>query len=61
MKFLQAIKKWNWTLFLVMMCTAMIGAMQNKNVESFKEAFVLGLIGGFVFGLPWAILSRDEH
>ena len=56
---LTKIKKWNWTLFLVIICTAEMGAMGNKNIESISSAFLFGLIAGTVLGLPLAILTKD--
>ena len=52
-------KKWNWTLFLVIICTAEMGAMGNKNIESISSAFLFGLIAGTILGLPLAILTKD--
>lgn len=53
------IKKWNWTLFLVIICVAEMGAMGNKNIESISSAFLFGLIAGTILGLPLAILTKD--
>ena len=56
---LTEIKKWNWTLFLVIICTAEMGAMGNKNIESISTAFLFGLVAGTILGLPLAILTKD--
>jgi energy-converting hydrogenase Eha subunit H len=56
---LAKIKKWNWTLFLVIICTAEMGAMGNKNIESISSAFLFGLVAGTILGLPLAILTKD--
>lgn len=56
---LNKIKKWNWTLFLVIICTAEMGAMGNKNIESIGNAFLFGLVAGTILGLPLAILTED--
>jgi hypothetical protein len=56
---LTEIKKWNWTLFLVIICTAEMGAMGNKNIESISTAFLFGLAAGTILGLPLAILTKD--
>lgn len=45
-------------LFLVVICTAEIGALSNANIESISDALLIGLIPGLVFGLPLAILTR---
>lgn len=45
-------------LFLVVICTAEIGALSNTNIESIGDALLIGLIPGLVFGLPLAILTR---
>jgi hypothetical protein len=55
---IKKIKKWNWMLFLVVICTAEIGALSNTNIESIGDALLIGLIPGLVFGLPLAILTR---
>jgi hypothetical protein len=51
-------ENWNWMLFLVVICTAEIGALSNANIESISDALLIGLIPGLVFGLPLAILTR---
>lgn len=56
---LTKIKKWNWALFLVIICTAEMGAMGNKNIESISSAFLFGLVAGTILGLPLAILTKD--
>lgn len=53
------VKKWNWTLFVVIICTAEMGAMGNKNIESISSAFLFGLISGAILGIPLAILTKD--
>lgn len=56
---LTEMKKWNWTLFVVIICTAEMGAMGNKNIESISSAFLFGLVAGTILGLPMAILTKD--
>lgn len=56
---LTKIKKWNWSLFFVVICTSEMGAMGNKNIESISSAFLFGLVAGTILGLPMAILTKD--
>lgn len=58
---LTEIKKWNWPLFVVIICTAEVGAMGNKNIESYGNAFLFGLVAGTILGLPLAILTKDVN
>lgn len=58
-KMLIEIKKWNWPLFVVIICTSVIGAMGNKNIESYSTDFLFGLVAGTLLGLPMAILTKD--
>lgn len=55
------IKKWNWSLFVVIFCTAEIGALTNKSCESIGSALLFGLIMGIVIGLPMAILTKHDN
>jgi cytosine/uracil/thiamine/allantoin permease len=52
-------KRWNWTAYLVVLCTCLIGVMANENCKSLIEAFILGLIGGNFFGLTIAWVTMD--
>lgn len=54
-------KKWNWSGFVVTMLICLMGAMGNKSCKSLGDAFLLGIIGGVVFGLPIAILTKDQE
>jgi hypothetical protein len=54
------IKKWNWSLFFVIICVSEIGTLLNKNIEAISEALLVGLITGIVFGLPIAIITRSR-
>lgn len=54
-------KRWNWGAFFVFFCVSMIGAMGNKNIVSFQDALLLGVIGGCVIGLPIAWLTMDNE
>lgn len=52
-------KRWNWTAYLVVLCTCLMGAMANENCKSLTEAFILGLIGGNFFGITIAWVTMD--
>jgi hypothetical protein len=52
-------KRWNWTAYLVVLCTYLMGAMANENCKSLTEAFILGLIGGNFFGITIAWVTMD--
>lgn len=58
-KVITSSKKWNWTLFFVVLCTAEIGAMANENIESIGGSFLFGLIAGTILGLPMAIITKN--
>lgn len=59
-KMFRYLKKWNWTLFFVIMLTALIGAMGNKSAKTLEEAFLLGIIGGTILGIPLAWITKDN-
>lgn len=59
-KKMNRIKKWNWTVFFVLICTCLIGALQNQNIETTSQALLFGLIAGICLGLPTAIITRDR-
>ena len=56
---IKKIKKINWSLFLVVICTAEIGAMGNDSFKSISSAFLFGLLAGTIIGLPLAIITKD--
>lgn len=53
-------KKWNWGGFLVCICMCEIGAMGNKSIPSFGQAFLFGLVAGIIFGLCFAYVTREN-
>lgn len=53
-------KRWNWTIYLVMLAVCLMGAMANENCKSLSESFILGLIGGNFFGFIFAWITMDE-
>ncbi len=53
-------KNWNWTFFIIIFCTAMLGAMSNESVKSIMDALLLGSILGVIAGLPMAYLTRKD-
>lgn len=54
------IKKWNWTVFIVMVCTGELGALSNKTFHSINQALIFGLIIGSIMGLLMAIITKDH-
>ena len=58
---MSKIKKWNWSGFIFVMLICLMGAMSNKNCKTIGEAFILGIIGGVLFGLPIAIITKDKN
>ena len=52
-------KRWNWSLLLVIICVSEIGALQNMNFNNLLNALLFGLIAGIIIGLPFAILTRE--
>ena len=54
------IKKWNWTIYFVMVCLGVAGAMANKTIPSITEALIFGLIVGNIFGLLFAYGTRED-
>jgi hypothetical protein len=57
---LEKIKKWNGALFIVVFCTCLIGGLLNKSFVKIEEGLLFGAICGLIFGIPMAILTRDE-
>jgi len=56
---INGFKRWNWTAYLVVLCTCLMGAMANENCKSLTEALILGLTGGNLFGLTIAWVTMD--
>jgi predicted ABC-type sugar transport system permease subunit len=53
-------KKWNWSLFLIILCVGNIGALSNKNFETIPIALLFGTAFGLVFGLLMAYITRED-
>lgn len=53
-------KKWNWSLFLVIACLSYAGSLMNKNNVAIMDAFVIGSVFTIIFGLPLAYITKDE-
>jgi len=58
---MKYIKKWNWSLFVVVLCLSEIGALTNKSFKNVDEALIIGLIFAILLGIPMAILTRDDE
>lgn len=58
--FIGFFKRWNWTAYFFILIFCLMGAMANKNCASLKDAFILGLIGGNIFGLTIAWVTISE-
>lgn len=54
------LKKWNWTLFIIIMCCAYCGVCCNHSISDIKTVFIIGTLLGLPFGLIWAYLAKDE-
>lgn len=54
-------KKWNWALFVVIICVCCIGALGNKNTPDIKSAFILASVFGIPLGLFMAWLTKDDE
>lgn len=57
---INKIKKWNWSIYIFILCICILGSLSNKNYENLFHAFIFGLIFGNVFGLFMAILTRED-
>lgn len=60
MMLLQKLKKWNWTIFVVILLVACMGALENKSISNFAEGIILVLGFGVPIGLVWAWLTKSE-
>jgi len=58
---MRKIKKWNWTLFVVVLCIFEISALTNTSITNTSAALLFGLIAAVLFGLPMAILTKDDN
>ena len=58
-KFMLELSRWNWSLFFVILCMSFAGGLSNKNCARISDSLILGLIGGILFGLPMAILTKE--
>lgn len=53
-------RKWNWSLFVVIVLLCCIGALQNKTITNFKDGAILVLIFGLPIGLGMAWMTKDN-
>jgi hypothetical protein len=56
---INKMKKWNWTLFVVIMCVSGAGALGNKGFTSIKQALFISCCIGLPLGLAAAYETRD--
>lgn len=56
---MRELKKWNWTLFFVIMIASFGGALSNKTIPDIGTGFIFALIFGIPIGLLWAWISKD--
>ena len=59
-KIINYIKSLNWTLLFVCICMTTLGAASNENFHSISIVLLVGLVSGIIFGLPMAIIGRDD-
>ncbi len=59
MKVWKTIKSWNWSNFVFILGLSLMAALGNKNVDSLKDALILGAVGGVIIGLPFAVAGKD--
>lgn len=52
-------KKWNWTLGLVVFCMSFFGSLANPNYTSISDALIVGGIMGVIFGIIMAWMFKD--
>lgn len=57
---MKNLKKWNWTIFLVIMLVSNIGALANKNIDSIYHALIIGNSFGLIIGLAFAYITRED-
>ena len=58
-RFLHKIKKWNWSLFVVVLLVGCVGALENKSIANFSDGIILVMVFGIPIGLLWAWGTRD--
>ena len=59
-RFINYMKRWNWSAFLVMFACAGAGAAGNKTINTFYEGVVIVLGFSLTVGLFLAWLTKDE-
>lgn len=53
------IKKWNWTIFWVIIIISILGSLTNKSVNSLLDVTILVVMIGLPMGLLWAWISKE--
>jgi L-cystine uptake protein TcyP (sodium:dicarboxylate symporter family) len=53
-------KKWNWTIFVVILATSLLGSLMNHIFEKTSDALIFGLSMGLIFGLSMAFLTKEK-
>lgn len=51
-------KRWNWKLFLLIICCSLIAAISNESLKSYNDILIVGFGFGIPVGLIWAFLTR---
>jgi len=54
-------KKWNWSIFWIIIIVSSIGILSNKTVETFGEGILAILVTGVPIGLLWAYIARKKE
>lgn len=53
-------RKWNWSIFFVIILVSCIGALGNKSISTVLECLLFALCFGIPIGLLWAWMSKKE-
>jgi hypothetical protein len=59
-RLLHKVKRWNWTLFGIVLLVCCIGALGNKSITNLKDGLILVVVFGIPIGLIWAWLTSDN-
>ncbi len=54
-------KKWNWSLFFIIVSMSFIGVMVNDSISDTKEGALVALSFGIPIGLLWAWVTKDAE
>ncbi len=60
-KFIESLKRWNWTIFFACLAIGVLGGIQNDSTPDFKTGLIFGLFMGSLIGIILAFVTKEEN